>query len=56
MRERWVEVAFSEWGNSSYENIDHDSYYVWASFNWWMVPWWHIVGKSSDASGSSSGS
>lgn len=44
MRERWVEVAFSEFTNSSYENIDHDAYYVWAKYNWWMVPWWHLVG------------
>ncbi|CAM9812549.1 unnamed protein product [Ectocarpus sp. 4 AP-2014] len=54
MRERWVEVAFSDWGNSSYENIDHQAYYVWASFNWWMVPWWHLVGSTSSESATSS--
>lgn len=56
IRERWAEVAFSGWGNSSYENIDHNAYYVWASFNWWMVPWYHLVGEyeSSDSGTNSS--
>lgn len=44
LRERWVEVAFSEFTNSSYENIDRQAYYVWAKYNWWMVPWWNLVG------------
>lgn len=44
MRERWVEIAFDGWANSTYEQIDRQAYSVWASYNWWMVPWWDQVG------------
>ena len=65
LRDRWVEVAFSEFSNSSYVNIDHQAYLVWAKFNWWMVPWFDQVGEfhfdstsgpSSDSTSSSSSS
>ncbi len=44
LRERWVEVAFDGWVNSTYEPIDRQAYDVWARYNWWMVPWWDQVG------------
>lgn len=44
MRERWVEITFQEFTNSSYEGIDRKAYSVWAKYNWWVVPWWHLVG------------
>eukprot|EP00752_Nemacystus_decipiens_P014913 g13276.t1 len=52
IRMRWVEVAFQEYTNSSYENIDRLAYYVWAKYNWWMVPWWNLVlGATEDPFG-----
>lgn len=53
LRSRMMEVVFEEWTDSLYAEIDRRSYYVWAKYNWWMVPWWHLVGGvTEDSSGS----
>lgn len=44
LRSRMVEVAFEEWTDSLYVGVDKRSHYVWAKYNWWMVPWWDLVG------------
>jgi len=59
MRERWMETALSEFGDSGYEGVDFQSFNVWANHNWWIVPWWDQVGKyrpngSSDSDGTTS--
>ncbi|CAM9407888.1 unnamed protein product [Pylaiella littoralis] len=43
LRNRWSEVALSEWTDSGIKAIDTRAYYVWAKYNWWIVPWWHQV-------------
>lgn len=43
MRNRWVEMALADFGNSVYKDVDYRSYNVWAKYNWWMVPWWDQV-------------
>lgn len=43
MRDRWIETALSDFGNSCYKDIDYRSYDVWIKYNWWMVPWWDEV-------------
>eukprot|EP00752_Nemacystus_decipiens_P016039 g14340.t1 len=54
MRKRWVEVAFQEYSNSTFETIDRLAYYVWENYNWWMAPWWNLVsGNHADVSASS---
>lgn len=45
LRNRWMETALSEFGNSGYEAVDYRSYEVWLSYNWWIVPWWDQVEK-----------
>lgn len=64
LRERWVEVAFAEWVDSNFQEIDTRAFYVWATYNWWIAPWWDQVWdvtedpfglNSTSSSGSSSG-
>lgn len=52
LRSRMVEVAFEEWMDSLFVASDTQSYYVWAKYNWWMVPWWQLFeGATEDPFG-----
>ncbi|CAM9251444.1 unnamed protein product [Pylaiella littoralis] len=52
LRDRWVEVAFSEWTDSLHVARQKRAYYVWMKYNWWMVPWWSLAeGATEDPFG-----
>ncbi|CAN0073946.1 unnamed protein product [Pylaiella littoralis] len=52
LRNRMLEVAFEEWTDPLLVDIDMRSYYVWAQYNWWMVPWWDLAqGATEDPFG-----
>lgn len=53
MRNRAREIAFHEWTNSSYQDIDTDAYKVWAANGWWMLPWYGLVDEFVDDSSTS---
>lgn len=45
-------MAFQEFTDSDYTIIDSRAYYVWAKYNWWMVPWWDLMeGATEDPFG-----
>lgn len=43
-----LEVAFEEWAESHFVDVDTRSYDVWAKYNWWMVPWWDLIQGTTD--------
>lgn len=43
IRVRMAGVVAKDYANSSYEDVDEDSYYVWADNDWWIIPWYDIL-------------
>ena len=42
IRVRLADVLAKEFANSSFEDINSDSFYVWADHDWWMIPWYDL--------------
>lgn len=38
-----ADVIHKEYTNSSFEDVNHDAYYVWAAYDWWIIPWFDIL-------------
>lgn len=43
IRNRLADVIHKEYTNSSFEDVNHDAYYVWAAYDWWIIPWFDIL-------------
>lgn len=43
-----LEIVFEEYSNASYADIDTDAYYVWARYDWWMVPWYMLAANATE--------
>ena len=51
IRNRLQDVVAKEYTNSSYEDVNHDSYYVWAAYDWWAIPWYDILAEGAPPEG-----
>ena len=49
IRTRIQEVLDKEYVNSLYMDVNKDAYNVWAEHDWWVIPWFDILGKDDAA-------
>lgn len=49
IRVRMAGVVAKDYANSSYEDVNEDSYYVWADNDWWIIPWYDILQEEEAA-------